>query len=106
MNETGIILSGNIVMEDNLSIGYEPCDIHYFYNTGASILLDEDFESTSTFVLGGFDSIKPGRVLIDGTLYHKNASTEQFVWHCPDYCTEKREKTSTLQKYQDIFSQL
>ncbi len=90
MNETGIILSGNIVMEDNLSIGYEPCDIHYFYNTGASILLDEDFESTSTFVLGGFDSIKPGRVLIDGTLYHKNASTEQFIWHCPDYCTEKR----------------
>ena len=90
MNETGIILSGNIVMEDNLSIGYEPCDIHYFYNTGASILLDEDFESASTFVLGGFDSIKPGRVLINGTLYHKNASTGQFIWHCPDYCTEKR----------------
>ncbi len=90
MNETGIILSGNIVMEDNLAVGVEPCDINYFYNTGASILLDEDFESDSIFVLGGFDSIKPGRVLIDGTLYHKNASTEQFVWHCPDYCTEKR----------------
>ena len=67
MNETGIILSGHIVMEDNLSVGYEPCDIHYFYNTGASILLDEDFESDSTFVLGGYDTIKPGRVLIDGT---------------------------------------
>lgn len=90
MNETGIILSGKIVMEDNLSIGYEPCDIHYFYNTGASILLDEDFESDSTFVLGGYDSIKPGRVLIDGTLYHKDASPEQFPWHCPNYCTEKR----------------
>lgn len=90
MNETGIILSGHIVMEDNLSVGYEPCDIHYFYNTGASILLDEDFESDSTFVLGGYDTIKPGRVLIDGTLYHKNASTEQFVWHCRNYCTEKR----------------
>lgn len=90
MNETGIILSGRIVMEDNLSVGYEPCDIHYFYNTGASILLDEDFESDSTFVLGGYDTIKPGRVLIDGTLYHKDASTEQFVWHCPNYRTEKR----------------
>ena len=90
MNETGIILSGHIVMEDNLSVGYEPCDIHYFYNTGASILLDEDFESDSTFVLGGYDTIKPGRVLIDGTLYHKDASTEQFVWHCPNYRTEKR----------------
>lgn len=90
MNETGIILSGEIIMEDNLAVGVEPCDIHYFYNTGASILLDEDFESTSTFVLGGFDSIKPGRVLIDGTLYHKNASTEQFVWHTQNYCTEKR----------------
>ncbi|MBD5535234.1 MAG: InlB B-repeat-containing protein [Lachnospiraceae bacterium] len=90
MNETGIILSGKIVMEDNLSVGYEPCDIHYFYNTGASILLDEDFESDSTFVLGGYDSIKPGRVLIDGTLYHKDASPEQFPWHCPNYCTEKR----------------
>ena len=90
MNETGIILSGKIVMEDNLSAGYEPCDIHYFYNTGASILLDEDFESDSTFVLGGYDSIKPGRVLIDGTLYHKDASPEQFPWHCLNYCTEKR----------------
>ena len=90
MNETGIILSGNIVMEDNLSVGYEPCDIHYFFNTGASILLDEDFESDSTFVLGGYDSIKPGRVLIDGTLYHKDASPEQFPWHCPNYRTEKR----------------
>lgn len=90
MNETGIILSGNIVMEDNLAVGVEPCDIHYFYNTGASILLDEDFESDSTFVLGGYDSIKPGRVLVDGTLYHKDASPEQFPWHCPNYCTEKR----------------
>ena len=90
MNETGILLSGKIVMEDNLAVGYEPCDIHYFYNTGASILLDEDFESDSTFVLGGYDEIKPGRVLIDGTLYHKNASTEQFIWHNQTYCTEKR----------------
>ncbi len=91
MNETGIILSGNIVMEDNLSVGAEPCDILYFYNTGASVLLYEDFESDSTFVLGGFpDVVKPGRVLVDGTLYHKDASPEQFPWHCPDYCTEKR----------------
>ncbi len=91
MNETGIILSGNIVMEDNLTLGVEPCDILFFYNTGASILLDEDFESGSTFVLGGFpDVIKPGRVLIDGAKYHKDASPEQFPWHCPDYCTEKR----------------
>ena len=51
MNETGIILSGNIVMEDNLTVGASPCDILFFYNTGASILLDEDFESDSTFVL-------------------------------------------------------
>lgn len=91
MNETGIILSGNIVMEDNLSVGVEPCDILYFYNTGASVLLYEDFESDSTFVLGGFpDVVKPGRVLVDGSLYHKDASPEQFPWHCPDYCTEKR----------------
>ncbi len=90
MNETGIILSGKIVMEDNLAAGYEPCDIHYFYNTGASILLDEDFESDSIFVLGGYDEIKPGRVLIDGTLYHKDASPEQFPWHCPNYCTVKK----------------
>ena len=91
MNETGIILSGNIVMEDNLSVGVEPCDILYFYNTGASVLLYEDFESDSTFVLGGFpDVVKPGRVLVDGTLYHKDASPEQFPWHCPNYCTEKR----------------
>ena len=41
-------------------------------------------------MLGGYDSIKPGRVLIDGTLYHKDASPEQFPWHCPNYCTEKR----------------
>lgn len=90
MNETGIILSGNIVMEDNLAVGVEPCDIHYFYNTGASILLDEDFESDSVFVLGGYDSIKPGRVLVDGLLYHKDASPEQFPWHSENYCTEKR----------------
>ena len=90
MNETGIILSGNIVMEDNLAVGVEPCDIHYFYNTGASILLDEDFESDSVFVLGGYDSIKPGRVLVDGTLYQKDASPEQFPWHTKNYCTEKR----------------
>lgn len=44
--------------------------------TAASILLDEDFESASTFVLGGYDSIKLGRVLIDGTLYHKDANPE------------------------------
>ncbi len=91
MNETGIILSGKTVMEDNLTLGVEPCDILFFYNTGASILLDEDFESDSTFVLGGFpDVIKPGRVLIDGMKYHKDASPEQFTWHCPNYCTEKR----------------
>ena len=53
-------------------------------------MLDEDFESDSTFVLGGYDTIKPGRVLIDGKLYHKNATTEQFVWHSQNYCTEKR----------------
>lgn len=34
MKETGIILAGNTVMEDNLSVGVEPCDILYFYNTG------------------------------------------------------------------------
>lgn len=90
MNETGIVLSGNIVMKDNLAAGIEPCDIHYFYNTGASILLDEDFGSDSVFVLGGYDSIKPGRVLIDGSLYHKDASPEQFPWHTETYCTEKR----------------
>jgi len=91
MNETGIILAGKIVMEDNLTLGVEPCDILFFYNTGASILLDKDFESDSTFVLGGFtDVIKPGRVLIDGVKYHKDADPEQFPWHCPNYCTEKR----------------
>ena len=89
-NETGIILSGKIVMEDNLTAGLETCDIHYFYNTGASILLDEDFGSDSTFVFGGYDTIKPSRVLIDGRLYHKDASTEQFVWRTEEYCTEKR----------------
>jgi len=104
MNETGIILSGHIVMEDNLSVGYEPCDIHYFYNTGASILLDEDFESDSTFVLGGYDTIKPGRVLIDGTLYHKDASTEQFVWHCPNYRTEKRGENLYLAEVPKIYT--
>lgn len=38
-------------MEDNLSAEYEPCDIHYFYNTGASRVLDENIESDSMFVL-------------------------------------------------------
>ncbi len=91
MNETGIILAGKIVMEDNLTLGVDPCDILFFYNTGASILLDEDFESDSAFVLGGFQGvIKPGRVLIDGVKYHKDASPEQFPWHTRDYCTEKR----------------
>ena len=104
MNETGIILSGKIVMEDNLAAGYEPCDIHYFYNTGASILLDEDFESASTFVLGGYDSIKPGRVLIDGTLYHKDASPEQFPWHTTNYCTEKRGENLYLAEVPKTYS--
>ncbi len=91
MNETGIILAGKTVMEDNLTLGVDPCDILFFYNTGASILLNEDFESDSTFVLGGFpEVVKPGRVLIDGVKYHKDASPEQFPWHCPDFCTEKR----------------
>ncbi len=91
MNETGIILAGKTVMEDNLTLGVDPCDILFFYNTGASILLNEDFESDSTFVLGGFpEAVKPGRVLIDGVKYHKDASPEQFPWHCPDFCTEKR----------------
>ncbi len=90
-NETGIILYGNIVMEDNLAVGASPCDILFFYNTGASILLDESFESGSTFVLGGFpDVVKPGRVLVDGKLYGKDASPEQFPWHTRDFCTEKR----------------
>ena len=62
-------------MEDNLSIGYEPCDIHYFYNTGASILLDEDFESTSTFVLGGFDSIMS--LAVYGLSYHAREICEE-----------------------------
>ncbi|RKI88392.1 hypothetical protein D7V94_19340 [Parablautia intestinalis] len=104
MNETGIILSGHIVMEDNLSVGYEPCDIHYFYNTGASILLDEDFESDSTFVLGGYDTIKPGRVLIDGTLYHKDASPEQFVWHTRNYRTEKRGENLYLAEVPEAYT--
>ncbi len=89
MNETGIILSGNIVMEDNLTVGISPCDILFMYNTGASILLDEDFESDSTFVIGGYEDVKPGRVLIDGKLYNKEPSTEQFVWHTEEYCTER-----------------
>ncbi len=90
MNETGIVLDGKIVMEDNHEVGLAPCDIFYFYNEGASILLDENFESDSVFVLGGYENIKPGRVLIDGTLYHKDASTEQFIWNTRSYCTEKR----------------
>ncbi len=89
MNETGIILSGNIVMEDNLTVGISPCDILFMYNTGASILLDEDFVSDSTFVIGGYEDVKPGRVLIDGKLYNKEPSTEQFVWHTEEYCTER-----------------
>ncbi len=89
MNETGIILSGNIVMEDNLTVGISPCDILFMYNTGASILLDEDFESDSTFVIGGYEDVKPGRVLIDGKLYNKEPSTEQFVWHTEEFCTER-----------------
>ncbi len=48
-------------MEDNLTLGVEPCDILFFYNTGASILLDEDFESDSTFVLGGFTDVIKAR---------------------------------------------
>ncbi len=91
MNKTGIILAGNTVMEGNLTVGASPCDILFFYNTGASILLDETFESTSIFVLGGFrDVITPGRVLIDGTLFQKEASPEQFPWHVREFCTEKR----------------
>ncbi len=90
-NETGIILYGNIVMEDNLAVGASPCDILFFYNTGVSILLDKSFESASTFVLGGFpDVVKPGRVLVDGKLYGKDASPEQFPWHTGDFRTEKR----------------
>ena len=89
MNETGIILSGNIVMEDNLTVGISPCDILFMYNTGASILLDEDFVSDSTFVIGGYEDVKPGRVLIDGKLYNKEPSTEQFVWHTEEFCTER-----------------
>ena len=91
MNKTGIILAGNTVMEGNLTVGASPCDILFFYNTGASILLDETFESTSIFVLGGFrDVITPGRVLIDGTLFQKEAGPEQFPWHVREFCTEKR----------------
>ena len=96
MNETGIILSGNIVMEGNRAAGIVPCDILYFYNEGAPILLDEDFESDSLFVLGSNGNVKPGRVLIDGSLYHKDASTEQFVWHTRSYCTEKRDENIYL----------
>ena len=105
MNETGIILAGKIVMEDNLTLGVDPCDILFFYNTGASILLDEDFESDSTFVLGGFpDVVKPGRVLIDGVKYHKDASPEQFPWHTRDYCTEKRGENIYLAEVPKAYS--
>lgn len=104
MNETGIILSGHIVMEDNHAVGLAPCDIFYSYNEGASILLDEDFESDSVFVLGGYDNIKPGRVLIDGKLYHKDASTEQFVWHTRSYCTEKRGENLYLAEVPKTYS--
>jgi len=34
--------------------------------------------------------LKPGRVLIDGKLYGKDASPEQFPWHTKDFRTEKR----------------
>ena len=105
MNETGIILAGKIVMEDNLTLGVDPCDILFFYNTGASILLDEDFESDSTFVLGGFpDVVKPGRVLIGGVKYHKDASPEQFPWHTRDYCTEKRGENIYLAEVPKAYS--
>lgn len=105
MNETGIILAGKIVMEDNLTLGVDPCDILFFYNTGASILLDEDFESDSTFVLGGFpDVVKPGRVLIDGMKYHKDASPEQFPWHTREYCTEKRGENLYLAEVPKTYS--
>ena len=40
-------------------------------------------------MLGGYKNIKPGRVLIDGKLYHKDASTEQFIWNTRSYCTKK-----------------
>jgi len=104
MNETGIILAGKIVMEDNLAVGASPCDILFFYNTGASILLGEDFESDSTFVLGGFpDVVKPGRVLVDGSLYHKDADPEQFPWHVRDYCTEKRDGKLYLAEWPETY---
>ncbi len=105
MNETGIILYGNIVMEDNLAVGASPCDILFFYNTGASILLDESFGSGSTFVLGGFtDVIKPGRVLVDGKLYGKDASPEQFPWHTKDFRTEKRGDNLYLAEVPETYS--
>lgn len=90
MSEAGIIFDGNIVMEDNHAAGTDHCDILYFYNEGAPVLLGENFESDSVFVLGGYDNIKPGRELVDGTLYHKDAGMEQFVWHTGSYCVEKK----------------
>lgn len=54
-------------------MGLAPCDIFYSYNEGASILLDEDFESDSVFVLGGYDNIKPGRV------YHVRLLLDEFA---------------------------
>lgn len=103
MNKTGIILDGNIVMEDNLAVGVLPCDIFYFYNEGASILLGEAFASTATFVLGGYD-IEPGRVLIDGTFYGKDAAVDQFPWNATTYCTEKRDGNLYLAEIPETYS--
>ena len=77
LGRDGLVLDGEIVMEDNTYYNGRQNDIVFWFDDAEPIRLGKDFTSTSLFKLSGYE-VTSGKLLIDATTNGKEADTRQF----------------------------
>lgn len=88
MHKAGMMLEGNIIMENNLDGTGKPCDIVFWYADAKPIVLGSNFASDSVIVLGGYE-MRPVMLLVDAVSGGKEAEEKQFPWNTETYQTKK-----------------
>ncbi len=77
LGRDGLVLDGEIVMEDNTYYNGLQNDIVFWFDDAEPIQLGKDFSSTSHFKLSGYE-VTSGKLVIDATTNGKEADIQQF----------------------------
>lgn len=77
MAKSGLILDGEIVMDDNTFSDGIRNDIVFWYDDAEPVCLGESFTSTSAFKISGYE-ITSGKLAVDATTNGKETDAQQF----------------------------